>query len=271
MLSYQHIYHAGNRADIQKHLWLITVLDYLLKKDKPFQWIDTHAGRGIYNLESEEAQKIGEFQEGIYALMPLFKNTKELPPSLALYIEFIKNLNPTGQIKTYPGSAYIAAKMMRTTDRLYAHDMHKGEYAHLEKTLHNFINTKLEFSDGYDSLKGKTPPALKRGGVLCDPSFEIKTEYQSCAKKILSAYHKWPQGIYMIWYPILPAQNHLGMIEQLQSADIPKDKLIIDEWHFDEIERGMEGTGMIIINPPYTGESELNKAKEHLKQPLKIL
>lgn len=275
MLSYQHIYHAGNRADIQKHLWLITVLDYLLKKDTPFQWVDTHAGRGLYNLESDEAQKIGEFNEGIDALMPLLIKNQDAEQAnvnaFQHYAKILKDLNGDGHIKTYPGSAYIAAKIMRPTDRLFAYDLHKGEYPYLEKTLKNFINTKLEFEDGYHALKGKIPPHLKRGGVLCDPSYEIKTEYKTCIKNILAAYKKWPQGIYMIWYPILPAQNHLDMIEAVKASDIPQDKIIIDEWHFAPVERGMSGTGMIIINPPFTAENDMKTIKTMLKSPINLL
>jgi len=273
MLSYQHIYHAGNRADIQKHLWLITVLDYLLKKDKPFQWIDTHSGRGLYDLESDEAKKVGEFNEGIDAIMPLLNNEETITASVPLqkYAALLKDLNGENHIKKYPGSAYIAAKMLRTTDRLFAHDLHKGEYPHLEATLKNFINTKLEFTDGYIALKGKIPPQLKRGGVLCDPSYEVKSEYVSCAKNILNAYQKWPQGIYMIWYPILPAQNHLEMIDTIKQSDVPDDKIIVDEWHFVGNERGMNGTGMIIINPPYTAENDMKSIKNQLKNNLKLL
>lgn len=261
MLSYQHIYHAGNMADVQKHLWLIAVLDYLIKKDKPFQWIDTHAGRGLYDLQSAEAQKIKEYETGILKFYDAIKSAKDLPAPLARYRDFIAKLNKDALLK-YPGSAYLAAKIMRPADKLYAFDLHKGEYPHLEKTLKNYINSTTRFEDGFKGLKSLIPPTkIKRGGALIDPSYEVKDEYAQTAAAVINAYKKWPQGIYMVWYPILDKGHHKNLIEPLSALALPAEDFIIDEWHFGKVDKGMKGTGMIVLNPPYGCAEQLKTIK----------
>lgn len=253
MLSYQHIYHAGNMADVQKHLWLICVLDYLIQKDKPFFWLDTHAGRGLYDLTAPEAQKIKEYESGILKFYNALKDADNLPAPLARYLDFIKKLNDgDNDIKKYPGSAYLAAKIMRSTDKLYAYDLHKGEFPHLERTLKNYINSTTRFEDGLLGLKSHIPPkTIKRGGALIDPSYENKGEYAQIAHAVIDAHQKFPQGIYMVWYPILNDARHKELTEPLKALKLPKEDFIIDEWHFGNVERGMSGTGMVILNPPY--------------------
>ncbi len=251
MLSYQHIYHAGNMADVQKHLWLIAVLDYLKQKDKPFTWIDTHAGRGLYDLTSTEAQKIKEHETGISKYFKTWQATSDLGAPLSHYYDLLKTLNSGNEVTTYPGSAYIAATLMRNTDKLFAFDLHKGEYPYLESALKNHINATTRFEDGFTGLKSLTPPILRRGGVLIDPSYELKDDYTKTAQAVIDAHQKWPQGIYMIWYPILDKKLHQNLLTPLKDMGLSKENFTIDEWHFGEVEKGMKGTGMIIINPPY--------------------
>ncbi len=263
MLSYQHIYHAGNMADVQKHLWLITVLQYLTKKDKPFLWVDTHAGRGLYDLQSDEAQKIKEYESGILRFYDDLINANDLPAPLAFYREKIADLNKSkDQLTIYPGSAYLAAKILRPTDKLYAFDLHKGEYPYLEKTLKNYIHSTTRFEDGFKGLKSIIPPkTIKRGGVLIDPSYEIKDEYANTAQAVINAYTKWPQGIYMIWYPILDKAFHFDLTEPLKALNLPDENFTIDEWHFGDVKKGMKGTGMVILNPPYGTSEAMFKMK----------
>lgn len=251
MLSYQHIYHAGNMADVQKHLWLISVLEYLTKKDKPFFWVDTHAGRGLYDLQSPEAQKIKEYESGILKFYEGLKDAKDLPAPLAHYRDFIKDLNGK-ELHIYPGSAYLAAKIMRPSDKLYAYDLHKGEFPYLQHTLKNYLNSSPRFEDGLTGLKSHIPPkSIKRGGALIDPSYEVKGEYAQIAKAVIDAHQKFPQGIYMVWYPILSQGYHADLIEPLKALNLPTEDFMIDEWHFGDVEKGMKGSGMIILNPPY--------------------
>jgi 23S rRNA (adenine2030-N6)-methyltransferase len=261
MLSYQHIYHAGNMADVQKHLWLISVLDYLKKKDKSFFWVDTHAGRGLYDLQSPEAQKIKEYESGILKFYNNIQDDENLPSPLAHYRDLIKNLNKS-KITKYPGSAYLAAKIMRNNDKLYAYDLHKGEFAHLQHTLKNYMNSSTRFEDGLKGLKSHIPPKnIKRGGSLIDPSYEIKGEYSDVAKTVIDAHQKWPQGIYMVWYPILDAGLHEDLTEPLKALALPEEDFIIDEWHFPNAQKGMKGTGMVILNPPYGCTEMMNEIK----------
>lgn len=263
MLSYQHIYHAGNMADVQKHLWLITVLDYLTLKDKPFLWIDTHAGRGLYDLTAPEAQKIKEYESGILRFYDDWLNDNNLLPSLNRYINFIKNLNKNNELTLYPGSAYLSAKIMRPFDKFYAFDLHKGEYPFLEKNLKNYINSTTRFEDGFQGLKSLVPHTThKRGGVLIDPSYEIKEEYANTAKAVIESYKKWPQGIYMIWYPILDKAHHHDLLDPLESLNLPDEDFIIDEWHFPDAPKGMKGTGMVILNPPFGNINNMNEIKK---------
>lgn len=262
MLSYQHIYHAGNMADVQKHLWLIATLDYLTRKDKPFFWVDTHAGRGLYDLSAPEAQKIKEYESGILSFYNGIKDKADLPAPLSRYRDFIQNLNKGKKIETYPGSAYLAAKIMRPTDKLFAYDLHKGEFPHLEHTLKNYLNSVTRFEDGFQGLKSHIPPQImKRGGTLIDPSYEIKDDYAQTAAAVIDAYQKWPQGIYMVWYPILDKGYHVDLLEPLKAMGLADEDFIIDEWHFGDVERGMKGTGMVVINPPYGCADSMREIK----------
>lgn len=252
MFSYQHIYHAGNMADVQKHLWLLTVMEYLARKDKPYIWIDTHSGRGLYDLQSAEAQKIKEYESGILKVMARIQSSDN--PILQLYSKAIGG----GDLKTYPGSAYLAAKMLRAEDKLYAYEMHPKEFEFLSANLKDFKNTKSLKEDGYKGLKSLMPPSIRRGGVLIDPSFEVKEEYDWVASAVSEAYKKWPQGVYMIWYPILAAGRHEAMCEGLAKIS---DDFVRDEWMFNGVEKGMLGSGMFVINPPYTCAETMDEMK----------
>lgn len=273
MLSYQHIYHAGNAADLQKHLWLLAVLSYLQQKDNPFCWIDTHSGRGLYDLQSAEAQKIAEYESGIAPLLTRYPTPQSLPEdapqALKLYLTFIgaANRKNKGALRYYPGSAWLAAKMLRPDDRLHTFELHPQEYEHLRHTLSPFgkaVAVKKE--DGYKGLETLTPPAQHYGGVLIDPSYEIKEEYQTVARAVESAARIWPQGVYMIWYPILPAARHEAMCEALQKcAQQQHLEYVRDEWKFEGAERGLQGTGMFILNPPQSCINAIGRARQILE------
>jgi 23S rRNA (adenine2030-N6)-methyltransferase len=265
MLSYQHIYHAGNKADIHKHLWLIAVLEYLTRKDKPLCWIDTHAGRGIYDLQAPEAQKLSEYKDGFLQFYHS-QGRSDAPEIIKSYCRAVEALNER-DIRYYPGSAMLAAQMLRPSDKLYAFDLHKGEFPHLKAALESYSFAQARQEDGYTALKSLLPPDPRRGGVLIDPSYEIKSEYEACAKAVLAAHKKWPQGVYMIWYPILKAGNHKGLLEPLRAAlgDDP-ETLLIDEWHFtDEAgnppPKGMMDSGMAIVNCPYGCSNNISQIR----------
>lgn len=281
MLSYQHIYHAGNMADVQKHLWLLTVLEYLGRKEKPLVWVDTHAGRGSYDLSAPEAEKLGEYKSGIAAVLDKIKGAEH--PVLQLYYGKIIELNtesviarrrdPTRQstaaaglprslrslamtpdnLGIYPGSSVLAAQMLRAGDRLFSYDLHPKEFEFLRENLKPYKGADARKEDGYAGLKSLVPPQIRRGGVLIDPSYEIKDEYGQVARAVQGALKKWPQGVYMIWYPILNAGRHEALCEALseiaQSAGVDYTR---DEWIFDGAECGMLGSGMFVVNTPYS-------------------
>lgn len=252
MLSYQHIYHAGNMADVHKHLWLLCVLDYLNRKDKPYCWIDTHSGRGAYDLDAPEAQKLGEYKDGVAAVIGRVRASAQ--PLLALYGAKIMAMNGGGvDIHAYPGSAMLAAQMLRGQDRLLAYDLHPQEFAHLAANLKPYKNARTMKEDGYQGMKSILPPALRRGGVLIDPSYEVKSEYDEVARALTGAMKRWPQGIYMVWYPILVAGRHEAMCAALEGlASEAGVEFTRDEWMFGPREKGLLGSGMFILNTPYS-------------------
>ncbi len=256
MLSYQHIYHAGNPADIHKHLWLVTVLAYLRQKEAPLTWIDTHGGRGLYDLTAPEALKRKEFEAGLFPVLDFFNTAPpdSLPAPLRHYRDILMACNPdrSGRPSCYPGSAFIAAQMLRPTDSLHSFDLHPAEYAHLAQSLKPFSHAHIQKSDGTQALHALLPPVSRRGGALIDPSYEIKTEYTEIFEHLQSALKRFPQGTFMIWYPLLPAGRHHDLTAPCQSLPYPYE---IDEWHFTpphDKPHGLYGSGMILVNPPYT-------------------
>lgn len=246
MLSYQHIYHAGNFADVHKHAILARLLKTLTAKPAGFQVLDTHAGRGLYDLGSEEAQRNREFDLGATAFL------NDADPLMADYIAVVKKFNPDGDLKAYPGSAVIARELMRPADKLTCIERHPGEFAELQKALSAAPNTELLQDDGFKAMVDMVPFAGRRGLVVIDPSYEIKTEYTDLARRLQQAWKKWPQGIFLIWYPMLEAQGHRQFLTELRRTAV-KDILVSElRLHEPPNERfRMYGSGIVIINPPW--------------------
>lgn len=257
-LSYQHIYHAGNPADIQKHLWTLAVLQYLQKKDKPLFWCDTHAGRGLYDLTSPEAQKIKEYNNGIMRLYdkdidhPLWRSLKET----------IQHYNDGNDLKKYPGSALMVAHHLRDGDRMECYDLHPQEFRHLDHALSSYKNVTPRKISMEEGIFACTSPKEKRGAILIDPSYEIKKEYQTIPKVVKRVIRKWPNATYMIWYPILPQERHEDLKDICKDID---SDVLIDEWIYDDPNgdgfKGMYGTGMAIFNPPYSVAETITECK----------
>lgn len=253
MLSYQHIYHAGNAADVQKHLWLIRVLSALKKQGEPLFWLDTHAGRGLYDLSAPEAQKLGEYRSGFLAFRQSIQGQKNRPPEVETYLGLVDGVNEKRK-GFYPGSAFIAAKLLGPKDRLHLCEMHKGEIEFLKKAMKPVPFAKAQKQDGYAALASLIPPpAPYRGGVLIDPSYEVKAEYGQVLESVRSAHARWPHGVFLIWYPILKAGNHTAMVTGLRALESADTRVIIDEQLFRDPAaegKGMAGTGMVIVNAP---------------------
>jgi 23S rRNA (adenine2030-N6)-methyltransferase len=255
MLSYQHIYHAGNFADVQKHAALVKLLQMLKLKPQRFAVLDTHAGRGLYDLTSPEAQKIGEFSHGI---MPFWKARAETSP-LSDYLKIVAGVNAGEDLKLYPGSAKIAHLLLRPSDRLLLVERHPGEFQELKNGFTAAKNVTIEQKDGFQCLVDKVPFAEGRGLVLVDPSYEIKSEYADLPKQLRQAFRKWPQGQFMVWYPMLAPGLHRHLLMDLRKTDIKN--VLVSEIQLEQTAKetfGLLGSGVIIINPPFGFEAALN-------------
>lgn len=260
MLSYRHSFHAGNHADVIKHLVQVAILDYLLQKDKPFCYHDSHAGAGLYSLLGEQAQKTSEYQTGIGKLWQYQAQNA----ALARYIDVVKQLNPDGELAFYPGSPKIAALMLRPTDSIQASELHPTDYPILASQFARRRHSRIENMDAWAGFKAMLPPLHKRGLVLIDPPYELKTEYQDVVNGLQLAYSRFPQATYAIWYPVIERAALEAFISALVATGI-KDMLRIEYCPLpDSSGFGMTGSGMLVVNPPYTLAKDMQQALEEL-------
>ncbi|QBG36502.1 23S rRNA (adenine(2030)-N(6))-methyltransferase RlmJ [Litorilituus sediminis] len=245
MLSYRHSFHAGNFADVIKHIVLVEILEHLIKKDSPFDYIDTHSGAGIYDLWNPDSQKLQEYTEGVGKL-----DFNELP-ELEKYYQVIRSLNKFDAIDIYPGSPSIANFYLRRQDRGWLFELHPKDYDLLSNNFSDKKNMRVHHKDGYDGLNALVPPISRRGLVLIDPSYEIKSEYHLVIDRVIKAHKKFSNGIYAIWYPVVDRHSITRMEEELIKSgirDIQRFELGISD---DSSQRGMTSSGMIVINPPW--------------------
>lgn len=259
MLSYQHIYHAGNFADVHKHTILSLIIKHLKKKPTPFFVLDTHGGRGLYPLDAPEAQKIGEYTTGIGKLWPL---RDQAPPLLFPYLNAVADSNPGANLTHYPGSPLVALCQMRKNDKISVSEKHPGEISYLRKNLKSFHQSSVHNRDAYEALTGLLPPIEKRGLVLIDPSYEDKNEYVLLPQKLAAAVKKWPQGIFAVWYPILPARHHEKLPAGL--SEIKGIEIINSLFEIKDSPMALSGSGVAIINPPWKLDEEITQACDWL-------
>lgn len=245
MLSYQHIYHAGNLADVQKHALLAWMLSYLIRKDKPVSYIETHAGRGLYHLDAPEALKTGEASAGIDRILGTGGLAADHPLLAAL-----QACKAAHGDTAYPGSPLIAASLLRQTDSLHFAELHPGEHAALRQAMPRG-RAKLHQQDGFELAQSLAPPTPRRGLLLIDPSYEIKTDYERIPGIIASLHRKWNVGIIALWYPILKDGAHGPMLKALQSQNLPG--ALRHEVRFPAVREGhrMIGSGMFLVNAPF--------------------
>lgn len=255
MLSYQHLYHAGNLADVHKHGTLAWVLDYLTQKPKPLSYIETHAGRGVYDLDAPEAARTGEAAAGIALAEHLF------PPDHP-YRQRLEETRAAHGARAYPGSPLIAALGLRETDTLHLAELHPGEVAHLRAVATDW-GAHVHQRDGFDLALALTPPMPRRGLMLIDPSYEVKADYDAIPRHMAAIAAKWNVGILILWYPILAGGADRAMVAALQSA-FPDG--LRHELRFPPARDGhrMQGSGLFIVNPPYGLEAELARIGQWL-------
>ena len=200
MLSYRHAFHAGNHADVLKHLILLQIAEYMGEKPAPFWIIDTHAGAGRYALESAHASKLGEYRDGVGRLW----DRKGLPPAAVDYLEFVKMLNPDGQLRHYPGSPWLASQMLRESDRLRLYELHSTDVKLLQECFRGAgRQVTITAGDGFAGLKAILPPPTRRALVLIDPSYETRDDYANVVKGLQEALKRFATGTYALWYPML--------------------------------------------------------------------
>lgn len=250
MLSYRHSYHAGNHADVLKHTILIQLLRHLGQKDKAFWVIDTHAGAGVYALDSLHAEKLGEYRDGIGRLW----ERQDLPPALAEYVTQVRALNGDGPLRHYPGSPWLAQNALREQDRLRLFELHSTDFRTLDKNFGQGSKQTIVYADdGFAKLKALLPPASRRGLTLIDPSYEMREDYARLIQVLKEAQERFPIGTYAIWYPILSKPESRQLPHKLKALGLANwlhVTLSVRGPSPDGI--GMQGSGMFIINPPWT-------------------
>ncbi|MFP7571289.1 23S rRNA (adenine(2030)-N(6))-methyltransferase RlmJ [Marivita sp. S2033] len=244
MLSYQHLYHAGNAADVHKHAALAVALDYLTVKPKPLTYIETHAGRGLYDLAAPEALKTGEAAQGIALLKAAFPPDHPYRRALAAM--------PGTQ---YPGSPAIAQHLLRESDKIHLAELHPQEFQALRTNLRD-PRVSVYKQDGLALAQSLCPPDPRRGLMLVDPSYEVKSEYDQLPKWLGGITRKWNVGVVMIWYPILSSASHAPMLKALKSGH---PDALTHEVRFPPARAGhrMLGSGLFIVNPPFAMQAAL--------------
>lgn len=262
MLSYQHAYHAGNFADVLKHVVLIQILTYLTQKDKPICYIDTHAGRGLYPLNSTEAQKNKEYLNGIFKLW----NLKDPPETISDYLNIIKFFNDSEKLSHYPGSPLIASHLLRPDDRLLTFELHPQEYSYLKSTTQNDKRIKTFFADGLTESINFLPPKERRGLVLIDPSYEVKADYLNVVKTIHNMHKRFSTGCFLIWYPILNGKNNLAIENEIVKLGIKNIQLIELGIYIENKPNSMMASGVLAINPPWTLYSQMELLLPYLSK-----
>ena len=255
-MNYRHAYHAGNFADVVKHVVLARLVEYLKRKDKAFRVIDTHAGIGLYDLGSEEAQKTGEWHDGIGRLVEA-KLPADAAELLVPYLDAVRAQNPGGGISAYPGSPLIVRHLLRKQDRLSAIELHPADASTLAALFEGDFQARVTELDGWLALGAHLPPKEKRGLVLVDPPFEKEGEFGRLVDGLVKAHKRWPGGVFALWYPVKDRKAVAGFREALASAGIPKIMDIAFDIRPPSREPRLDGTGMIVVNPPYPLESEL--------------
>ncbi|MFZ4875127.1 23S rRNA (adenine(2030)-N(6))-methyltransferase RlmJ [Janthinobacterium sp. Mn2066] len=276
MLSYRHAFHAGNHADVLKHYVQIQLLKYLNQKDTAYSYIDTHSGAGVYALDGGYASKNAEYETGI---APLWDRT-DLPASLAEYLNLIKEMNPSGKMRYYPGSPYCADQVAREQDRLRLFELHpadakiladnfrKVEAHAAENGVRSTVRGKrviITKADGFQSLKALLPPPSRRALVLIDPPYEDKMDYRKVKDTLADALVRFPSGIYAVWYPVLQrmeSRQFADKLKQLPAAEWLHVTLTVNTPSPDGF--GLHSSGMFILNPPYTLEPMLREVMPYL-------
>ena len=274
-MNYRHAFHAGNFADVLKHLVLTLVIVHMAKKAAPFRVIDTHAGTGLYDLNSVEAEKTGEWRQGIARVLGA---RRDLPADalrvLSPYLDLVNSdygadyepgSGSDGSLIRYPGSPLVARRLMRGDDQLVVNELHPEDRDQLAELFHRDRQTKVMGLDGYTALKALMPPKERRGVVLIDPPFELAGEFDRLAGAVSAAHRRFATGTLLLWYPIKSRGDVERFYRQLSTVGL--SKCLVAELQVAALDvnaKGLVATGVAIVNPPFTLADDLGIALPHL-------
>ena len=251
MLSYRHLYHAGNFADVVKHVALVAMLTSLRRKEKPFFYMETHSGAGRYDLRAPQARKNREFDSGIGRI---WGGPSALAP-VGDYLAAVAAVNGSAAGRSlppyYPGSPRIARHFLRPGDRMVLAELHSNEVRNLQREFAGDAQVQVVHEDGYGLLKSRLPPQERRGMVLIDPAYEVKDEASRLVAAVREGHRRWATGVYAIWYPIQQEGPASYLKRELRNAGIPKVLLLELCIEDERVSQRLNGTGMLIVNPPW--------------------
>ncbi|HTY02887.1 MAG TPA: 23S rRNA (adenine(2030)-N(6))-methyltransferase RlmJ [Rhodocyclaceae bacterium] len=267
MLSYRHAFHAGNHADVLKHCVLVQLLRHMNLKDKPYWVVDTHAGAGRYLLDSEFALKNAEFATGIARLW----SQSNLPAPLADYVEVVRGMNSGGKLRHYPGSPWLAHELARSSARLRLFELHGTDHAQLEKVFAKAgARVAIRRTDGFAELKSVLPPPPRRGLILIDPAYEDKRDYLRVVAALKEGLNRFSTGVFAVWYPLLGRADAGRLRDKLRKLPVKwlDATLTVRSPPADGF--GMYGSGVFVVNPPWTLADELREVLPFLAETLAV-
>jgi len=284
MFSYRHAFHAGNHADVLKHTTLLAILRHMVQKDTAFTVFDTHAGAGLYRLDGDYAQTSGEANVGYLRLIEKLSAGAPTPaPALQDYLEMVASFNTPGSHKVYPGSPFIIQRLLRERDKLKLFEIHPTDAKTLSANIAQLEagrQVAVLREDGFEGIKKFLPPPSRRALVLCDPSYEIKSDYERVAEMVADSLQRFATGTYAIWYPIIPRPEAHQLPRKLKTLatkagkpwlhatlTVKSSKLTTDDAG-DVVRPGLPASGMFVINPPHTLKNSLKEALKQASQAL---
>ncbi|HSO07288.1 MAG TPA: 23S rRNA (adenine(2030)-N(6))-methyltransferase RlmJ [Pelomicrobium sp.] len=266
MLAYRHLFHAGNFADVFKHALLARLLLAMTAKDKPFCYLDTHAGVGRYDLQHEWAQKLKEWQDGIARLW----NRDDVPPLLAPYLAVVRAENRGRNLRFYPGSPRVVARLRRLGDRLVLNELNREDCARLRQLFRDEPGVMIESDDGYHALRTHLPPIERRGLILIDSSFDRAGEYDRVTQGLIDGHRRFATGVYAIWYPLMEAAAVRAFERSVAATGIRKVlrlelSVLPEKWS-----ASLRGCGMLVVNPPFRFDDEAREILAWLQPVLAV-
>lgn len=267
MLSYRHGFHAGNHADVLKHWACVMIAEYMGEKGKPYWYVDTHSGAGVYSLDSQESKKTNEFMGGINGIWG-----QPMPDIFSSYMDIIKSLNQSESLKLYPGSPWFVSKCLEKGDRARLFELHPQDFKLLNRNFGGDRSIKVEQQDGFAGLKAILPPPTKRALVVIDPPYEQAKEYDLVVENVEQSLKRFATGVYVVWYPLINRNTKQNasekMVAKLKKLGA-KSTLDVNFWvSGKDEEAGMYGSGLFILNPPWSLEKKLNEGLPYLVEKL---